>query len=120
MKAPNPPDFVDSDELREQRARSKARRLGYKVENDQGGYRLLRILPAEALIDDNLTLDQLEEWLDRFEDEDPVGLMKTIIAENPGASKQQIRRLLLGEVRAGKKLQETIVDEAVTKLFRDK
>ena len=45
--------------------------------------------------------------------------MKSIMTENPGASEQRIRRLWLDEVRADKKLRETIADEVATKLFRE-
>jgi hypothetical protein len=118
IKSATGADFVESDELREAKARSKARRLGYKIENDQSGYRLLRIT-GDDLIADNLTLDTLGEWLDRFEDEDPTALMKSIIAENPGASEKQIQSLWLDEVLADKKLLETVLMQIATKAVRE-
>ena len=120
MKAVGPPDFIESDELREARARSKARRLGYKVERDQSGYRLLRVVPAkDELIDDGLSLDQLEEYLDRYEDEDPIKLIQDIVAENPGVTEEQHRRLFMDELRSSEKLREIVAKETFAMLFRE-
>ena len=48
MKAPIPAGFIDSDELRDRRVRRKARRLGYKIESDQGGYKLFTDFPGQG------------------------------------------------------------------------
>ncbi|MGP8267306.1 MAG: hypothetical protein ACLQOQ_15210 [Beijerinckiaceae bacterium] len=75
MKIPTEVEFVESDELREDRARSRARRLGYAVKTSTGGksfdncggYMLLNAqnhVVAGGKFD--LTLDQLEEWLDKL------------------------------------------------------
>jgi hypothetical protein len=53
--------FIHDDERREAEARSKARALGYTIEKPSG----YTVAKAGKPIITGLTLDQLEEWLDR-------------------------------------------------------
>lgn len=76
-------DFMDSDELREDRVRNELRGLGYKLEkstirkpenqhvNNCGGYRIWQgpDMSGYKLIAGghfDLTLDQVEEWAERL------------------------------------------------------
>ena len=117
MKAPHPAGFIDSDELRDQKARSRARRLKLRVDGELGCYSLRRNA-TDSVIADHLTLDKLEEWLDRLEEEDPVETMKSIIAENPGATEDELYRMFRSEVLSDERLQEMIAMEAFEMLKR--
>jgi hypothetical protein len=68
-------EFIESDNLRIDRARSKARRLGYSIKESIGDEVHIDSCVSYIVLDAEehvvagsgpvLTLDQLEEWLDQ-------------------------------------------------------
>ena len=53
---------------------------------------------------------QKTEPVNKATEESPTETLEWIIAENPNATKEQIERLFLDEVRSSRNLQEAIFD----------
>lgn len=60
-----------------------------------------------------------EEEANEDDGEDPFETLKAIVAENPGATKEQIRRLFRDECLSDEKLRDAVARQVFNTIYRE-